>query len=151
LSFITQELQKVSCFNNTITAAEKTSDENAAGIGDYFNDSYYLMCPATAGHYSIQPILTLINSTINSTNIDPYPLPPSEIFNQNLITLGDQKLDFGSRGVYVGYLSVWHFLKYYFVHILSLQNLPGDGSQWHSGLFGNGSTINIGHWAIFTK
>lgn len=133
----------ITYFNNTITAAENTSDETAAGIGDYFNNSYYFMRPAIDLQFS--------QWTINSTNIDPYPLPPSEIFNQNLIALGNQNLDFGSGGVHAGCLSLWHFLKYYFCHILSLENLSGDGSHWRSGLSGNGSTINIGYQATFTK
>jgi len=118
-------------------------NETSAGIGDYFNNSYYFMRPAVD--------LQSSQWTINSTNIDPYPLPPSEIFNQNLIALGNQNLDFGSGGVHAGCLSLWHFLKYYFVHILSLENLSGDGSHWRSGLSGNGSTINIGYQATFTK
>jgi len=88
--------------------------------------------------------------TINSTNIDPYPLPPSEIFNQNLIALGNQNLDFGTGGVHAGCVSIWHFLKYYFCHILSLENLSGDGAHWRSGLSGNGSTVNIGYQAVFS-
>jgi hypothetical protein len=63
---------------------------------------------------------------INSTNIDPYPLPPSEIYNQNLIAIGNANIDFGTSGVHAGCVSLWHFLKYYFCHILSLENLSGE-------------------------
>ena len=87
---------------------------------------------------------------INSTNIDPYPLPLSEIFNQNLIALGNQNIDFGSGGLHMGIASIFHFIKYYFYHILSLENLSGDGSHLRSGLSGNGSTVNIGYNATFT-
>jgi hypothetical protein len=55
----------------------------------------------------------------------------------------------GSSGVHAGVLSLYHFLKYYFCHILSLENISGDGQFWRSGLSGNGSTINIGYTATF--
>jgi len=129
-------------FNNAITNAEVADDETTAVIGDYFNNSYYFMRPGVD--------LATSQWTINSTNIDPYPLPPSEIFNQNLIALGNQNLDFGTGGVHAGCVSIWHFLKYYFCHILSLENLSGDGAHWRSGLSGNGSTVNIGYQAVFS-
>ena len=112
-------------------------------IGDAFNQSYYFMragCDIATSQWSI-----------NSTNIDPYPLPPSEIWNQNLIALGNNNIDFGTSGVHPGCLSLYHFLKYYFCHILSLENLSGDGQMWRSGLSGNGSTVNISYQATFTK
>ena len=89
--------------------------------------------------------------SINSTNIDPYPLPPSEIWNQNLIALGNQNIDYGSSGVHAGCVSLWHFLKYYFCHILSLENLCGDGQFWRSGLNGNGSVVNVNYQATFAS
>jgi hypothetical protein len=113
----------------------------AAGVGDGFNQSYYFMragCDLLTSQWSI-----------NSTNIDPYPLPPSEIWNQNLIALGNNNIDFGTSGVHPGCLSLYHFLKYYFCHILSLENLSGDGAMWRSGLSGNGSTVNINYSATF--
>ena len=129
-------------FNSAMTNAQVDSSEETAVLGDYFNNSYYFMRPGVD--------LQSSQWTINSTNIDPYPLPPSEIFNQNLIALGNQNLDFGSSGVHAGCVSIWHFLKYYFCHILSLENLSGDGAHWRSGLSGNGSTVNIGYQATFT-
>jgi hypothetical protein len=89
--------------------------------------------------------------SIISTNIDPYPLPLSEIWNQNLIALGNNNIDFGTSGVHPGCLSLYHFLKYCVCHILSLENLSGDGQMWRSGLSGNGSTVNIGYQATFSK
>ena len=114
-----------------------------AGIGDGFNQSYYFMRAGAD--------LATSQWSINSTNIDPYPLPPSEIWNQNLIALGNQNLDFGTSGVHSSCVSLYHFLKYYFCHILSLENLSGDGQFWRSGLSGNGSTVNITYNATFDK
>lgn len=115
----------------------------ADSYGDLFNNSYYFLRPGV-------DILTS-QWSINSVNIDPYPLPPSEIWNNNLIALGNANIDFGTSGAHAGMLSLWHFLKYYFCHILSLSNLSGDGSFWRSGLSGNGSTINIGYSATFNS
>jgi len=95
------------------------ASSNQGTIGDAFNQSYYFM---RAGGD-----LKTSQWSINSTNIDPYPLPPSEIFNQNLIALGNNQIDFGTSGIYPGCLSLYHFLKHYFCHILSLENLSGDG------------------------
>jgi len=115
----------------------------AQGIGDGFNQSYYFMRPG----------IDLLTSqwSLNSTNMDPYPLPPSEIWNQNLIAIGNANIDFGTSGVHPGCVSLYHFLKYYFCHILSLENLSGDGQFWRSGLSGNGSVININYSATFTS
>lgn len=116
-------------------------NSSTAGIGDGFNQSYYFM---RAG-------IDLLTSqfAINSVNIDPYPLPPSEVWNNNLIALGMNNIDLGSSGVHSSCVSLYHFLKYYFCHILSLENLSGDGQFWRSGLSGNGSTININYSATF--
>jgi len=113
----------------------------SGSIGDGFNQSYYFMRSG----------LDLATSqwSINSVNIDPYPLPPSEIWNANLIALGNNQIDFGTSGVHSSCVSLWHFLKYYFCHILSLENLSGDGQFWRSGLSGNGSTINVNYAATF--
>jgi hypothetical protein len=126
---------------NQILADPVSYATTAAGIGDAFNQSYYFMRPGAD--------LATSQWSINSTNVDPYPLPPSEIWNQNLIALGNNNIDFGTSGVHPGCLSLFHFLKYYFCHILSLENLSGDGQMWRSGLSGNGSTININYSATF--
>lgn len=128
---------------NQTGATGTTLVDGSATYGDLFNNSYYFLRPGV-------DILTS-QWSINSVNIDPYPLPPSEIWNQNLIALGNANIDFGTSGAHPGMLSLWHFLKYYFVHVLSLSNLSGDGQAWRSGLSGNGSTINIGYQATFNN
>ena len=117
--------------------------EGGTNIGDAFNQSYYFVRNGTD--------LATSQWSINSTNVDPYPLPPSEIWNQNLIALGNNNIDFGTSGVHPGCLSLFHFLKYYFCHILSLENISGDGQMWRSGLSGNGSTINVSYSATFNS
>lgn len=128
---------------NPATYVTTAAVGNGGTNGDAFNQSYYFMragCDLATSQWSI-----------NSTNIDPYPLPPSEIYNNNLIALGNNNIDYGTSGVHAGCLSLYHFLKYYFCHILSLENLSGDGAMWRSGLSGNGSTININYAATFGK
>ena len=132
-----QVLANPATYTTTVTIG------NGGTNGDAFNQSYYFMragCDLATSQWSI-----------NSTNIDPYPLPPSEIYNNNLIALGNNNIDYGTSGVHAGCLSLYHFLKYYFCHILSLENLSGDGAMWRSGLSGNGSTININYAATFGK
>jgi hypothetical protein len=119
----------------------KTYTPAGGEIGDGFNQSYYFMRAGAD--------LATSQWSINSTNIDPYPLPPSEIWNQNLIALGNQNLDFGTSGVHSSCVSLYHFLKYYFCHILSLENLSGDAQMWRSGLSGNGSRVNISYQSTF--
>ena len=126
---------------NGYLSSQITNANTDDTIGDGFNQSYYFMRPGC-------DILTS-QWSINSTNIDPYPLPPSEIWNQNLIAIGNANIDFGTSGVHPACVSLWHFLKYYFCHILSLENLSGDGQMWRSGLSGNGSTVNINYSATF--
>jgi len=130
-------------YNKYLADPLTNTDGTAGNIGDGFNQSYYFMRPGTD--------LATSQYSINSVNIDPYPLPPSEIWNQNLIALGMNNLDMGNSGVHAGCLSLFHFLKYYFCHILSLENLSGDGQFWRSGLSGNGSTININYSATFNS
>ena len=128
---------------NQFLNGQVADDETAAGIGDGFNQSYYFMRSGVD--------LATSQWSINSTNIDPYPLPPSEVWNQNLIAIGNANIDYGTSGVHPGCVSLWHFLKYYFCHILSLENLSGDGQHGRSGLAGNGSVVNINYSATFAN
>ena len=128
---------------NTYLNGQIAGDEVSAGIGDGFNQSYYFMRAGVD--------LATSQWSINSTNIDPYPLPPSEVWNQNLIAIGNANIDYGTSGVHAGCVSLWHFLKYYFCHILSLENLSGDGAHWRSGLSGNGSVVNVNYSATFAN
>jgi hypothetical protein len=110
----------ITTYNRTLYNQIATTSGNGE-VGDGFNQSYYFIragCDLATSQWSI-----------NSTNNDPYPLPPSEIWNQNLIALGNNNIDFGTSGVHSSCLSLWHFLKYYFCHNLSLENLSGDGQM----------------------
>ena len=80
--------------------------------------------------------------------IDPYPKPGEEIYNETLINLGMKNLDTGSS-IHPGCLNLYQFLKYYFCHVCSLQNISGDGQFWRSGLNGNSASINVQYNCVF--
>ena len=72
----------------------------------------------------------------------PQPLEPELIYNENLIVLGNNHTDMGI-GVHPGCLSLAHFLKYYFCHIVSLENICAGESFYKTGLDGKASSLNI--------
>lgn len=109
--------------------------------GDAFAQSYYFR---RAGND-----LTSSQWTINSKAIDNYPLTPLEIFNKNLQYMGYNNIDVGSSGLHPGILSIFHWLKYYFIDICDLTNLSGDNQFWIAGLNSAGSSINIQYNATF--
>ena len=112
-----------------------------ATIGDLFNQSSYFRRNGVG--------LSTSQLFINNTPIMPQPLEPELIYNENLIALGNNHTDMGI-GVHPGCLSLAHFLKYYFCHIVSLENIsPGDGF-YKSGLDGKASALNVNWVSSFT-
>lgn len=111
-----------------------TQSATANTTGDAFNQSRYFKRNAIG--------LTGSKFTINSVQMNPYPLPIEEVFQETLISMGNLNNDLYS-GLHSGILSIFHFMKYYFVHILSLEYLAGDGQFWKSGLDGRASSITI--------
>lgn len=111
--------------------------------GDAFAQSYYFR---RAGND-----LTSSQWTINSKAIDNYPLTPLEIFNKDLQYMGYNNIDMGSSGLHPGILSIFHWLKYYFVDICDLTNLAGDNQFWIAGLNSAGASINIQYNATFAS
>ena len=105
-----------------------------ATIGDLFNQSSYFRRNGVG--------LTTSQLFINNTPIMPQPLEPELIYNENLIALGNNHTDMGI-GVHPGCLSLAHFLKYYFCHIVSLENICAGEAFYKSGLDGKASSLNI--------
>lgn len=138
MSFL-RVLSQIDAYENT--SADANAFTGTTNLGDAFNQSLYFM--RSGGSFK--------NSTfsINSVNIDPYALTPIEVFNKVLQYTGFQNLDLGSSGLHAGCLSLYHFLKYYFVDICDLTNISGDNQFWISGLDGRGSGININYTANF--
>ena len=116
---------------------------NNPNLGDAFNNS---MTFVGAGND-----LTSTTWSINSVQIDPYPIPPVEKFNNCLQYTGFQNLDLGTSGIHPGCLNIFHFLKYYYVDICSLENVSGDNSFWISGLDGRAGGLNIQFNATFAN
>ena len=48
-----------------------------------------------------------------------------------------------------GMLSLYHFLKYYFVQVVRFNNISGDSQFYKSGLAANNTPINISYQATF--
>ena len=89
--------------------------------------------------------------SINSINIDPYALTPIEIMQKNLQYLGFMNQDLGTSGLHPSCKSLFHYLKYYFIDICSLENISGDNSMWVSGIDGRNGGINIQYNATFSS
>jgi len=99
-----------------------------------FNNSIYFKRNAIG--------LTQSSFEINNVMMNSYGLPPEEVFNETLISLGNENLDFAS-GISAGCLSLTHFMKYYFVHVLSLENISQNDSFYKSGLDGRAASMTI--------
>ena len=127
------------CFNNlfgVVGVYEGQADNTthyARYAGDFYNQSYYFKSDASG----------IISSSveINNTPLMPQPLDDAEIYNESLIALGNLNQDMSS-GIHPGCLSLAHFLKYYFTHVISLENLQ-QGDFYKSGLDGKASALNI--------
>ena len=85
----------------------------------------------------------LVSSSIeiNNTPLMPQPLDDATVYNETLIALGNLNQDMSS-GIHPGCCSLSLFLKYYFCHIVSLENIQ-QGDFYKSGLDGRASALNI--------
>lgn len=109
-------------------------------FGDAFMNSYFFIRNGQAfkeGRFSI-----------NNRPINYGFLTPKEVFYQTLCSLGYNHQDLGTNGLNVGILSLQHFLKYYFVHIVDL-TIQDTRDFWISGLNSLGSTLTITYEANF--
>ena len=115
------------------SSAGGTDSDNAANSGDLYNQSVYFMSDATG----------LVSSAIeiNNTPLMPQPLDDATVYNETLISLGNLNQDMTS-GIHQGCCSLSLFLKYYFAHIVSLENIQ-QGDFYKSGLDGRASALNI--------
>ena len=78
----------------------------------------------------------------------PQPLDDAEVYNETLIALGNLNQDMSS-GVHPGCKSLADFLKFYFTHIVSLENIQ-QGDFYKSGLDGKASALNIAWKLVFS-
>jgi len=108
---------------------------NEGNHGMFNNSVYFQRCggaiDSSSWYINSQPL------TVNST--------PIQIFNNTLQALDYANLDIASGGFHQGALTTGFYNKYYFVDILSLENLSGDNNNWVSGLGGNGGVISANY------
>ena len=101
-------------FATDYTGAIGTDTDNAVSSGDLYSQSIYFMSDATG----------LVSSSIkmNNTPLMPQPVDDATVYNETLITLRNLNQDVSS-GIHPGCCSLSLFLKYYFTHIVSLENI----------------------------
>jgi len=109
------------------------TDANAVTAGDLYNQSYYFKSDATG--------LLASSIEINNTPLMPQPLDDAQVYNETLIALGNLNQDM-SASIHPGCVSLSIFLRYYFAHIVSLENIQ-QGDFYKSGLDGKSSALNI--------
>lgn len=131
----------------SIIGATKNSYEiladitNREGNHGLFNNSvYFQRCGG-----GIDSSSWYINSQPMTNNSSPI-----QIFNNTLQALDYANLDIASGGFHQGALTSGFYNKNYFVDILSLENISGDGNNWVSGLGGNGGVIQVQYNFKFT-
>jgi hypothetical protein len=110
--------------------AVETATEN---VGGYFNQSRFFRSDACG--------LTSSSFEINNCPLMPLPLSDYEIYNESLIALGYNHENMGI-GVYPGLNSLAAFLKYFFVHVCSLEMI-NTSDFTKSGLSGGSSSLNV--------
>lgn len=125
---------------STYPGQASATNHYAGSAGDLYNQSYYFKSDATG----------LVSSSveINNTPLFPQPFDNSQVYNESLIALGNLNLDMAS-GIHPGCLGLGLFLKYYFTHVVSLENIQ-QGDFYKSGLDGKASALNVAWKMVFT-
>jgi hypothetical protein len=126
-------------FATALVGQASGTNANGATSGDLYNQSVFFKSDATG--------LTASSIEINNTPLMPQPLEDDELYNETLIALGNLNQDMSS-GIHPGCYSLAHFLKYYFTHIVSLENIQ-QGDFYKSGLDGKSSALNIAWKMVF--
>ncbi len=147
--------------NNSKTAAEvKSFDEYLANVksltntsagcdvagfgmnlGDGFNQTaYFQRCGND---------ITGSSWGLNSLNLTGYSAPPIEVFNNTIQALGYNNIDVATAGIHPGCRSLEHWKKYYFLDVISLENISQDNNFWVSGFDGQNGGIVVNYNAVF--
>ena len=128
-------------FASNYAAPSGNDTENAVNSGDLYNQVVYFKSDATG--------LDTSSLEINNTPLMPQPLDDATVYNETLISLGNLNQDMAS-GIHPGCCSLSLFLKYYFTHIISLENIQ-QGDFYKSGLDGRASALNICWKMVFSS
>lgn len=134
---------------NKILADPQTFVNNTGAVrsdvyGDAFFNSYYFK----------RNLSDLVGSQffINNRSVSYGPLTPLEVYYQTQNALGYNLADVSQGGAHAGILSIFHFLKYYAVHIEDLTCLDkADPEFFISGLDSRGTSASITWNATFTS
>lgn len=113
---------------------------NEGNFGGFNNSIYFQRSggvDTTNWYINSQPL------TQNSTAI--------QIYNNTLQALDFANCDIGVGNLHQGALTSGFYNRNYFVDILSLENISGDGNNWISGLSGNGGLIQVLYNARFVS
>lgn len=120
-------------FNNIKNLGAYSAETSSTFAGGLYNQVVYFQSNACG--------LTSSTWEINNTPIIPIPLADYEVYNESLIALGHNHIDMGV-GTHEGLNSLAHFLKFYFVHVCSLEMINA-GDFYKSGLDGKSSAMNV--------
>ena len=119
---------------NPVGLVNNTGSVRAEVLGDAFMNSYYFI---RAGQALKESRISINNRPLNYGFITP-----KEVFIQTLTALGYNHIDLGTNGLNVGILSLQHYLKYYFAHIIDL-TIQDNQDFFIAGLNSLGSTLTI--------
>lgn len=124
------------------TLAQVLSDPaaNEGSHGGFNNSIYFQRCGG-----GIDKSSWYINSQPFAINASPI-----NIYNNVLNALDFSNCDIASGGFHQGALSTGFYNKYYFVDMLSTENLAGDNNNWVAGLKGNGGVTQCQYNFSFT-
>jgi hypothetical protein len=100
--------------------------------------------------YYIQEVEPKLSQSNDNFSGLPNMTPPDNSIKDTIEKDFKDGYNAGSGGVHPGCLSLAHFLKYYFCHIVSLENICAGESFYKSGLDGKASSLNINWVSSFT-
>jgi hypothetical protein len=113
-----------------------TFNKNPNYSGDLFNQSTYFQRNMLG--------ISTAQLSVNSIPVDLWNKAPKYIYEEALENLGMKNLDINC-GCHPGMVSLYHFLKYYFVQVVRFNNISGDSQFYKSGLAANNTPINISY------
>ena len=126
--------------SDPIGKVNNTGTVTTTAIGDLFYNTYYFKRNASD--------ITGARWSINNRAINYGLIPAKEVWNQTMNALGYNLQDVGTNGVNFGILSIYHYLKYYFAHIIDLSCQSTD-EFYLSGLNSLGSSVTVTYEATF--
>lgn len=125
------------------TYVNNTGSTRSEVYGDAFFNSYYFKRNLSD--------LTGSQFFINNRSVSYGPLSPLEVYYQTQNALGYNLADVTQGGAHIGIMSIFHFLKYYAVHIADLTVMDNKDPEFFiSGLDSRGTSANISWQATFT-